>query len=288
MHQQGYDLSPNSDCLSDGSGSNLVATPLTLSSSLSLASLLSYFHSHPSTSLPSPVEDSGLCTGGSTSSLPTNKESLNSSPNDLDTLSPHAPTSILSPPSTRAISVTPSKKGPDVSNLLTECAEALEGIADLGLKSNNKSEYKTYEQLYGLETHKKQPRVSPLIYPTASLSAKKFGSKPPVRDPSNLVDTFDNFPVSWPRPDRETYTRPTTLDTIPTSLLEEYVQDSVSPLVDTRQHSADRRTVHNTTSTLDRIEEMSCESSVSDQSTELKPMEPHVLLQRPDFTADSK
>ena len=236
------------------------------------------------------MEDSGLCTGGSTSSLPTNKESLNSSPNDLDTLIPHTHTSILSPPSSKAISVTPSKKGPDVSSLLTECAEALEGIADLGVKSNNKIEYKLDRPLHGQDTHKKPPRVSPLIYPTASLSAKKVGTRFPVKDPSNLVDTFDTIPVSWPRPDRdsETYTRPTTLDTIPTSLLEEYVQDSISPWFDTRQHSADRRTVHNTASTLDRIEEMSCESSVSDQSTELKPMEPKVLLQRPDFTADYK
>lgn len=285
MHQRGYetyDLSPNSDCLSDGSGSNLTATPLTLSRSLSLASLLSYFQSHPSTSLPSPAEDSGLCTGGSTSSLPTNKESLNSSPNDLDTLSPHTPTSILPPP--------PPSNRPDVSNLLTECVEALEGIADLGVKSKNKSEDKTQKQSYGQDAHNKRPRVSPLIYPTASLTAKKAGSRPPVKDQSNLVDTFANVPVSWPRTDRdsETYTRPTTLDTIPTSLLEEYVQDSTSPWFDARLHSADRRTVHNTTSTLDRIEEMSCESSVSDQSIELKPMEPQVLLQRPDFTADSK
>ncbi|KAI6655026.1 hypothetical protein LOD99_2315 [Oopsacas minuta] len=299
LHQQGYILSPISDCPSEASrlfsdsssGSNPTATPLTPSKSVSLASLLSCFQSLPSTSLHSPVEDSGLCTGGSTSSLATNKssiekESLNSSPNDFDTPAPPIVTSH-SPLIVPAIRPCKQPQDSDVTNLLAECAEALEGIADLGLESNNSS--RSYKQMYEQDFLKKPPRVSPILASTTSLKSRKVISKPVKKDENKFVDTFENVSVQWPQSyrDNRVYTRHDNLDSISTSLLEEYAQDSTSSSWrGVSQQSVEKKYLRNPTSKLDRIEEMSCESSVSDHSSDLKVMEQQI--QKSEGFGDSK
>ena len=295
QHYQG--VSPTSDCFSDASrllsdsssSSNPTATSLTHSRSISLASLLSLY---PSANLHSPVEDSGLCTGGSTSST------------DLDTSThpTHTFEGTLTSPllHSTAVSVLPSKRknssGPDVTNLLAECAEALEGIADLGLESisaaestESKNEEITYKQKL-TQAIKRPPMVSPILASTASSRPKKAVSRFVKKVENKFVDTFEMESVVWPLSQSNTQaTNPSNMDTLPTSLLQEYADDARGTLHPTvikpaELHSIPKKYMRINMCKLDRIEEMSCESSVSDQSSEQKAMEQHLQQQ---MSADS-
>ena len=321
MQQHDQAVSPTSDYLSDtsrllsdsSSGSNPTSTSLNPSRSISLASLLSLY---PSNNLHSPVEDSGLCTGGSTSSLATNKssiekESLNSSPTDLDTPSAatHTFEGTLSNPLfySTLVSVQPSERkktpdssGPDVTNLLAECAEALEGIADLGIgynstaKSTENKNKETNKRRSTQNIDKKPPMMSPILVTTTSSQPKRVVNRSVKRDENKFVDTFEMESVVWPRSQRDTRsTHPGNMDTISTSLLQEYAEDFNPPLwvgalhqpvVKPPELHSVKKYTRVTMCTLDRIEEMSCESSVSDNSSDQKAIEQHLQQQ---MSADS-
>ena len=181
---------------------------------------------------------------------------------------------------------------------MEECAEALEGIADLRLGGSTRNvkhvplndvptNAVSFKQKYKQEiAHDRLPGLTNTSLGTKKAKNTMDYGKFVKRDEPKFVDTFEFQSGIWPRSDGDLRNcTPGNMEDIPTSLLEEFAQDASShtwsPHPQFKPQSVDppaARCYRNQSFKLDRIDEMSCESSHSDNSLDQKGMETKVQV----------